>query len=142
MPLYKDDLYETDMYKPIVRCFLRYYTRGKPLITPYVYRDYAATNDIPDVVFIQSRNHIHVVEAKIYGGDIYKAREQLSRYRGNYKYIALPDGEYDNDRHYVDDLIKETRYGLILVKSSGNGLSADFTYDALCTSEGIFIKYY
>jgi len=86
-------------------------------------------NDIPDFVYFRAYNQIHIVEAKRFVADIYSAAFQLRRYRGNYKYFALPDGEYYNWVESVDELCDGT-FGLILIRLKGSGLCAEFVYDS------------
>lgn len=140
MPLYGDDIYEDEMYPAIGNLFSRSYQRGCLLIRPYVHRPYAAMNDKPDFVYIRAYNQIHVVEAKRSAAYIYDAIDQLQRYRGNFKYVALPNGEYFYDEEYINEAI-ERRFGLILVRRTGRGLSADFYRDSR-TYSGNFIQYY
>lgn len=129
MPLYGDEIYEEEMYSALGRLFDRAYQRGYPLERPYVHRPHAAMNDRPDFVYIRAYNQIHVVEAKRYAVDIDDAIDQLKRYRGNFKYVALPDGEYFDNEEYTNEAIEE-RFGLILVGRTGRGLFADFYYDS------------
>lgn len=125
MPLYGIDIYEKDMYPAIWNMFHRYYQRGYLLKKPYVYRPHATRDVIPDAVYIRAYNEIHVVEAKRYAGYVDAAIAQLKQYRGNFKYIALPDGEYFDNDEFVNDAI-DRRFGIILVGLRGRGFSADF----------------
>lgn len=52
-----------------------------------------------------------MVEAKRRLFDIYDVIHQLRRYRGNFKYVALPDGEYFSWEGLVDKAIKRS-FGL------------------------------
>lgn len=140
MPLVRSDIHEYEMYQPILRLFQRWYIRGYGRENVYVRRPYAELNDIPDVVYYRAYNQIHVVEAKRSALDIYDAVYQLRRYRGNYKYLALPDGEYYEYKEDVDELIEDV-FGLILVGIKGSGLYADCLYDPP-KYEGDFSRYY
>jgi len=140
MPLYGSDIYEEDMYPPIWRMLRKYYSRGRLLRKPYIYRPHAATDDIPDVVYRRAYNAIHVVEAKRHRQYVYTAVEQLRRYPGNLKYVALPDGEYLQDPGFVDDVIAG-RFGLVLIHGGVNHMYADFESDSP-NLVGDFSKYY
>jgi hypothetical protein len=128
MSLWGNDILEREMYDPILRLFNRYYSRGWGQPEMYVRRPYAASNDIPDCVFCRAYNQIHIVEAKRFASDAWLGLDQLMRYRGNYKYLALPDGEYWDNSEYIDELI-DGRCGLVIV-GTGNGLRAQFISDS------------
>ena len=140
MALMGDDIYEDEMYPAIERAFWGRYSRGSGQIKPYVWRPHRKTYEIPDFAYIRAYNQIHVVEAKRFAGDVWRALDQLRNYRGNYKYLALPNGEYNNDRESIDENI-ENLCGLILVFRRGRGLSAKFHADSP-KYEGDYSKYY
>ena len=140
MPLYGSDIHEEDMYPSILRMLSRYYKKGRLLKKPYICRPHAYHDSIPDVVCYKAYNAIHVIEAKRYRRYVFDAVEQLKKYPGNFKYVALPDGEYFKSPGFVDDMIAG-RFGLVLIHGGVNHMYAEFDSNSPAYV-GDFSRYY
>ena len=72
----------------------------------------------PDLVFVQSRRDIiHVVEAKRLVEEVEGGLDQLRRYPGNYKWLALPADEYHSGRGIASSCFAEG-VGLLLISGA------------------------
>lgn len=67
-----------------------------------------------DLVYVQRADVIHGVEAKARASDVDQAFLQLDRYRANYKWLALPNEEYERYSG-IASACSERGYGLLLV---------------------------
>ena len=77
----------------------------------------------PDLLFVQTRsNLLHIVEAEPTLSRALSSRHglsQLKRYKGNYKWLALPKAEWEKDsEYYLDDECKRRGLGLFLVSGT------------------------
>ena len=105
----------------IVQAVLRYFRRNYSeygwmyYIEPVSYRWRR-----PDLLFLQTRsNLLHVVEAEPTLSRAFSKRHgfaQLKKYKGNYKWLALPKEEWEKDLEYdLDSECERTGIGLLLV---------------------------
>lgn len=139
MQLCGDDIYEEDLYDAVEALFERTYSTGGGRQKPYVSMPYDTV--IPDYVYLRAYNQIHVVEVKRYASYVRHAVEQLADYPGNFKYVALPLGEYVRCRDETDDCLACEGYGLIVIRYRGRGFRAEFKDRAIHLA-GDYSAYY
>ena len=140
MALWGQDIRERQMYRPIREMFGRYYSRAHIYQEVDVLRPYALHDEEVDCLCYKACNQIHIVEAKRFVAGVPCGIDQLTSYRGNYKYLALPDGDYYEDQEYVDNMIGQ-RFGLVVVSRRGRGLHAEFFKNSPLF-RGDFSRYY
>jgi hypothetical protein len=66
------------------------------------------------LVYVQRADVIHAVEAKARARDFEQGLEQLDHYEANYRWLALPEGEYDAYSG-IATACSDRGYGLLLV---------------------------
>ena len=68
-----------------------------------------------DLVYMQRADVVHVVEAKTRAEQCRDAFQQLARYPANYKWLALPEEEYESHGEGIASACSGDGYGLLLV---------------------------
>ncbi len=68
-----------------------------------------------DLVYVQRADVVHVVEAKTRAEQCRDAFQQLARYPANYKWLALPEEEYESRGEGLASVCSGDGYGLLLV---------------------------
>jgi len=74
----------------------------------------------PDLLFLQTRSDIlHIIEAEPTLRRAFSKRHgiaQLKKYRGNYKWLAIPKDEWEKDEEYkVDNACRTVGIGLLTI---------------------------
>lgn len=74
----------------------------------------------PDLLFLQTRNNLlHIIEAEPTLSRAFDRRHgfaQLKRYKGNYKWLAIPKDEWEKDEEYdLESTCNATDIGLLTV---------------------------
>lgn len=74
----------------------------------------------PDLLFLQTRNNLlHIIEAEPTLSRAFNKRHgfaQLKRYKGNYKWLALPKEEWEKDEaSHLEAGCKRFRVGMLTV---------------------------
>lgn len=77
----------------------------------------------PDLLFLQTRSDLlHVIEAEPALARAFGTRHgfaQLKRYRGNYKWLAIPRNEWERDEEYnLEDRCESLGVGLLTVSGA------------------------
>lgn len=106
------------MIKAIERYFLRNYDVSrmtKPEATDLRFKR-------PDLMFIQARRDcLHVFEAEstlTRAFSKFHGFRQLAKYKGNYKWLALPFDEYKKDSERVSEKCERSGFGLVFVSGA------------------------
>jgi hypothetical protein len=68
-----------------------------------------------DLVYVQRGDVVHVVEAKTRTEQCPHAFRQLTRYPANYKWLALPEEEYERHGEGIASACSDNEHGLLLV---------------------------
>ena len=99
----------------------------------------------PDLLFLQTRRDLlHIIEAEPTLSRAFSKTHgfaQLKRYKGNYKWLAIPRNEWGKDEEYhLEDRCKATGVGLLTVSGT---LRFHVTEEVQPRYiQGNFLKYY
>ncbi len=137
MLLYGDQVREEDLYRSIENLFKRSYARGWGQRKARI----LGGMGMPDFVYFSGRQQIHVVEVKRNAVSIYNSVGQLMNYPGNFRYIALPEGDFSDKADKIDTCIADKNCGLILISRRGQGFRAEIMCRPVRDSTDYY-KYY
>lgn len=101
---------EKEVIKAVARWFRREYRAGY-----YCGECRLRSGRRADLLYVQRRDSIHVVEAKRIASEWLPAFRQLRDYPANYKWLALPRDEYYSYGTFIASECADRGYGLLLV---------------------------